>query len=111
MKYFPDATRLQETAAVRKKIQDLCSRTDSLETIFRKPANDVAEKERRDELLQYVIASHHLDQALNSSKQVQGHRGSTAVFVGEVRTAVICRSCSGRRKSYWAPRGSAGDYL
>ena len=67
--------------AVKKKIQDLCSRIAMLETIFATPTNDVAEKERRDGLLRYVVASPHLETVLNSSKQVQGYRESTPVSV------------------------------
>jgi hypothetical protein len=46
---------LQETAAVREKIQHLSLRVDALETIFAEPTNDVAEQRRRDELLRYAI--------------------------------------------------------
>ena len=65
-------TRLQETVAVRKKIQDLCSRITALEAIFGTPTNDAPEKGRRDGLLRHVIVP-LLDSVLNSFQQVQGH--------------------------------------
>ena len=46
---------LQETTAVREKIQHLSSRLDALGTIFAEPTSDEAEQRRRDELLRYVI--------------------------------------------------------
>jgi len=73
-------TRLQETVAVRKKIQDLCSRITALETIFGTPTNDAPEKERRDGLLQYVIIPPS-DPVFNSFQEVRGHRETTADFV------------------------------
>jgi len=45
---------LQETVAVRKKIQDLRSRITALEAIFGAPTNDVTENGRRDGLLWYA---------------------------------------------------------
>jgi len=46
---------LQETAAVRDKINNLLSRIAVLEALFATSAGDVAERKRRNELLQYAI--------------------------------------------------------
>ena len=45
----------QETVAVGDKIKVLRSRITVLEKHFEKPAGDVAETKRREELLKYVI--------------------------------------------------------
>ena len=45
---------LQETAAVKEKIEVLRSRISVLEKIFKQPAGDKVEKGRRDKLLTYV---------------------------------------------------------
>jgi len=73
-------TRLQETVAVRKKIQDLCSRIAALEAIFRMPTDDEAEEERRDVLSRYAVIPLS-GSVLNIFQQVRGHRGTTVVFV------------------------------
>ena len=49
---------LQETAAVKEKIEVLRSRIAFLEKIFEQPAGDEAEKGRRDKLLTYVTGPH-----------------------------------------------------
>ena len=49
---------LQETAAVKEKIEVLRSRISVLEKVFEQPAGDEAEKGRRDKLLTYVTGLH-----------------------------------------------------
>lgn len=49
-------TDLQETAAVKDKIEILRSRIATLEVLFDSPAGDMAETKRREELLAYVIS-------------------------------------------------------
>jgi len=49
---------LQETAAVKEKIEVLRSRVSVLEKVFEQSASDEAEKRRRDELLTYVNGLH-----------------------------------------------------
>ena len=71
---------LQETVAVRNKIQDLCARITKLEMIFRADTDDVAEKKRRDELLRYIIGP-LLDSMLSSFQQVQKDRRQTRVII------------------------------
>jgi len=51
-------THLQDTVAVRDKIDSLRSRITVLEPLFAAPAGDVAEGKRRNELLWYVIVLH-----------------------------------------------------
>ena len=80
---------VQETIAVREKIRRLCSRMEALETTFETPSDDGAEQMRRNELLQYVIAS-PLDSRLSSSQEVQGHRRTTTASVRKVGAAAIC---------------------
>jgi len=51
---FSCSINLQETAAVRDKIEVLRSRIAVLEKTFEQPAGDEAEKGRREGLLTYV---------------------------------------------------------
>lgn len=52
---IPSDNKFQETTAVRDKIEGLRSRIAFLEKIFEKPADDGAERMRRNELLMCVI--------------------------------------------------------
>ena len=47
--------RLQETAVVRDKIENLVIRIATLEARFETPPEDVTEQRRRRELIQYAI--------------------------------------------------------
>jgi len=49
---------LQETAAVKEKIDVLRSRIFVLEKVFEQPAGDETEKRRRDKFLTYVTGLH-----------------------------------------------------
>ena len=71
------------------KIKDLLSRIDTLEPIFRAPADDAKEQKRRDVLLRYVVISLS-GSALSTSKEVQGHRSGTEEVVQGAGAAAIC---------------------
>jgi len=84
---------LQETAAVRDKIEVLRSRIGTLEEIFDKPADEEEEKRRRGELLTYVIDLRSI-RILRASQYTRNYGGNNRVVGPQVRGSTIHRSCS-----------------
>ncbi|KAF9644119.1 hypothetical protein BDM02DRAFT_1068735 [Thelephora ganbajun] len=62
-------------------------RVAELEPIFQAPTNDVAEKRRRDGLLQYSIVS-TLDWVLTFFQQARGYREGATVFIWEINATL-----------------------
>ena len=65
-------THLQETVAVRNKIENLLSRIAALEELFATHPGDVADLKRRDELIRYA-AIPFLGSVLSSFQEARGH--------------------------------------
>ena len=84
---------LQETVAVRNKINNLLSRIAVLEVLLATPAGDVAEKKCWNELLLYAIPPCP-DLVLIFSQKTQGDCEPIAVAEGKVKPAAVCRPCS-----------------
>jgi len=71
---------VQETVAVREKVDNILSRIAVLEGYFSAPSEDVAEKKRRDQLLRYAIVPHP-DPLLISFQQARGEQETITIDV------------------------------
>ena len=82
--------RLQNTAAVKDKIEVLRLRIATLEKVFEQPASDEKEMKRREELLMYASGLRS-DWMLKLSQETQRYRRAIAVVAREVCSSAIPR--------------------
>ena len=81
---------LQNTAAVKDKIEVLRLRIATLEKLFEQPASDEKEMKRREELLMYASGLRS-DWMLKLSQETQRYRRAIAVVAREVCSSAIPR--------------------